>query len=141
VFRQPRLPNKALLQTAGHDSFILTTTHRWPAAAELKRYLHSYLIKSCLFRVAAENDHFRNGRQVAIWPAPATATYPFAGVSKLIDAVAFWHSYGVPETHLRTRSDTRRSRLPKKRSNKRTILVASGRIAEIAATKTSSIAP
>jgi hypothetical protein len=42
---------------------------------------------------------------------------PFPGVSKLIDAVVFWHGYGVPETHLRAKSDTRRLFWAKKRVN------------------------
>ena len=52
---------------------------------------------------------FRHG-----WP-------PSPGVSKLVDAVAFSHSYGAPETHLRNRSDTRRSFLPGKRTVKPTV--------------------
>lgn len=54
-----------------------------------------------------------------ILPAPATATDAFAE-RKLVDAVAFWRSYGAPETQHRARTDTRRWFLPKKRSVKRT---------------------
>jgi hypothetical protein len=46
---------------------------------------------------------------------------PSPGISNLIDAVAFRHSYGEPETRLGARSDTRRSVLPKKRARKGTI--------------------
>ena len=38
-------PNQALQQTAGHDSFILTTAHRCPAAAELGRSANLKILK------------------------------------------------------------------------------------------------
>ena len=38
VFRLSAVPNQALQQTAGHDSFLRPIAHRCPAAAEQGRY-------------------------------------------------------------------------------------------------------
>jgi hypothetical protein len=42
----------------------------------------------------------RNASGAEILPASATATDASPGFSKLIDAVAFWHRFGFPETQL-----------------------------------------
>ena len=54
----------------------------------------------------SEDKFSIDGWPMAILAAPATASDSFTGVSKLIDAVAFWNSYGAPETRLIFRSDT-----------------------------------
>jgi hypothetical protein len=60
------------------------------------------------FNAVSKNDRLDTVRKWVIRQIPRSRMTISLGVSILIDAVAFWHSYGAPETHLRARSDTRR---------------------------------
>ena len=78
----------------------------WARSLSLGRSV-VYSTNPCLFRNDSETDPFRNG-----WPASM-------GGSKLVDGVAFWHRFSVPETQLRGRRDTRRPLWPPECPGKR----------------------